>query len=137
MPTFPKPRSQKGYAVLCARVAQSKLAHDLLILDLSAIETAPAEFFVLVSCDSVAQMRAVTEAIDETCKKLGMGDPHIHGKSSETWVVLDYFDVVVHVMTTQAREFYTLERLWGDATAFTLTQAGAPKAVQLHRKIAH
>lgn len=122
--------------MLCARVAQSKLAHDLLILDLTNIESAPAEFFVLASCDSVAQLRAVTEAIDEQCKQLGMGDPRIHGKSSESWVVLDYFDVVVHVMTTEARAFYTLERLWGDADMYTITNVGAAKSVTIRKSLA-
>lgn len=130
MTTFAKPRSVKGRAVLCARIAQTKLAHDILILDLSAIESAPSEFFVIVSCDSVAQLRAITEAIDEQCKSLGMGDPRVHGKSSESWVVLDYFDVVVHVMTSEARAFYTLERLWGDAEMYSLTPSGATKAVR-------
>lgn len=132
--TYAKPRTQKGRAVLAARVAQDKLAHDILILDLSSLDTAPADFFVLATCDSEAQLRAVAEAIDTTCKQLGMGDPRVNGKTSSSWVVLDYFDIVVHIMSNEARDFYKLERLWGDAQASTLTPAGATRSVTLARK---
>ncbi len=130
---FTKPRSQKGRAVLCARVAQDKLAHDLLILDLTEIESAPADFFVIATCDSEAQLRAVTDSIDTVNKSLGMGNPKVQGLSTSHWVILDYFDIVVHLMLTETREFYKLERLWGDAKAYTLTPAGAPKVTTITR----
>lgn len=131
---YPKPRSQKGQAVLCARVAQDKLAHDILILDMNEIENAPAAFFVIVTADSDAQVRAVTEAIDMACKSVGMGNARLAGKTSGSWVVLDFFDIVVHVMLPEARDFYKLERLWGDAKAYTLTPAGAAKATTLSKR---
>jgi len=131
---YPKPRSQKGQAVLCARVAQDKLAHDILILDMNDIENAPAAFFVIVTADSDAQVRAVTEAIDMACKSVGMGNARLAGKTSGSWVILDFFDIVVHVMLPEARDFYKLERLWGDANAYTLTPAGAAKATTLSKR---
>lgn len=123
-----KPRSTKGRAVLCARLAQEKLAHDILILDLTALETPPADFFVIVTVDSEAQIKAVTDSIEHTLKTMGFGYPNHEGKGTSTWVILDYFDVVVHVMLASARDFYNLERLWGDAKAYTLTPAGAARA---------
>lgn len=131
---YPKPRSQKGQAVLCARVAQDKLAHDILILDMNEIENAPAAFFVIVTADSDAQVRAVTDAIDMACKSVGMGNARMAGKTSGSWVILDFFDIVVHVMLPEARDFYKLERLWGDANAYTLTPAGAAKATTLSKR---
>jgi ribosome-associated protein len=131
---YPKPRSQKGQAVLCARVAQDKLAHDILILDMNEIENAPAAFFVIVTADSDAQVRAVTDAIDMACKSVGMGNARMAGKTSGSWVILDFFDIVVHVMLPVARDFYKLERLWGDANAYTLTPAGAAKATTLPKR---
>jgi ribosome-associated protein len=131
---YPKPRSQKGQAVLCARVAQDKLAHDILILDMNEIENAPAAFFVIVTADSDAQVRAVTDAIDMACKSVGMGNARMAGKTSGSWVILDFFDIVVHVMLPEARDFYKLERLWGDANAYTLTPAGAAKATTLPKR---
>ncbi len=129
-----KPRSTKGRAVLCARLAQEKLAHDILILDLSEIETPPADFFVIVTVDSEAQIKAVTDSIEDTLKAMGFGYPNHEGKGTSTWVILDYFDVVVHVMLGSAREFYKLERLWGDAKAYTLTPSGAARATTVKSK---
>jgi len=122
-----KPRSTKGRAVLCARLAQEKLAHDILILDLGAIETSPADYFVIATVDSDAQLRAVASSIEVTLKHMGFGFPRLDGKSESAWLILDYFDVVVHLMLPDAREFYKLERLWGDAPAMTLTDSGATK----------
>lgn len=124
-----KPRSTKGRAVLCARLAQEKLAHEILILDLSGIETSPADCFVIATVDSDAQLRAIADSIEVTLKHMGFGFPRLERKGESAWVILDYFDVVVHVMLPDAREFYKLERLWGDAPAMTLTDSGATKAV--------
>lgn len=129
MAGYTKPRTQKGRAVLCARIAQDKLAHDILILDLSEIESAPADFFVVLTCDSESQIRAVVDAIATNVKQVGFGNARTEGRNMSSWVILDYFDIVVHVMLPVARDFYKLERLWGDAKAFTLTSAGAAKAV--------
>lgn len=127
--TISKPRSTKGRAVLCARLAQDKQAHDLLVLDLSDLETSPAEFFVLASVNSDAQMKAVTDNIQRVMKELGFGSARVDGTAGSSWMVLDYFDVVVHVMNNEARAFYNLERLWGDAKAYGITPAGAARAL--------
>lgn len=112
-------------------MAQEKLAHDILILDLTEIETPPADFFVIVTVDSEAQIKAVTDSIEHTLKSMGFGYPNHEGKGTSTWVILDYFDVVVHVMLASAREFYKLERLWGDAKAYTLSPSGTARATKL------
>lgn len=120
--------------MLCARVAQDKLAHDIVILDMNDIEHAPAAFFVIVTADSDAQVRAVTDAVAVAAKSVGMGNARVAGKSSGSWVILDFFDICVHVMLPEARDFYKLERLWGDAKAYTLTPAGAAKAITLSKR---
>lgn len=101
---------------------------------MNEIENAPAAFFVIVTADSDAQVRAVTEAIDMACKAVGMGNARLTGKTFGSWVILDFFDIVVHVMLPDARDFYKLERLWGDANAYTLTPAGAAKATTLSKR---
>lgn len=131
-----KPRSTKGRAVLCARLAQEKMARDILILDLTDIESSPADFFVIATVDSDAQLRAIAESIEYTLKTMGFGFPRMEGKGESAWVILDYFDVVVHIMLTESRDFYKLERLWGDAKALTLTESGATKAVPTLKKAA-
>lgn len=129
-----KPRTTKGRAVLCARLAQDKKATNLLILDLTSLDSAPAEFFVIVSVGSNAQLGAVSSAIEGDVKKLGFGSPRREGKGTSAWIILDYFDIVVHIMVESAREFYKLERLWGDAKAYTLTESGTPKATIISTK---
>ena len=114
-----------GTAVMCARQAQEKLAHDLLVLDLSQIEGSPSEFFVIASVDSAAQLRSVRDAILRAMKNEGFGLPRIDGNDESNWIVLDYFDVVVHIMLNDARTFYNLERMWGDAKVWGITSEGA------------
>ncbi len=129
-----KPRTVKGRAVLCARLAQEKLAHDILVLDLGDIEAAPAEYFMIASVDSDAQLRAAADSIEDAMRSLGLGSPRSEGRGTSTWVILDYFDIVVHLMLTTTREFYKLERLWGDAKAYTLTEKGTAKATTIPKK---
>ncbi len=129
-----KPRSVKGRAVLCARLAQEKLAHDILVLDLGRIESAPAEYFVIASVDSDAQLRAAADSIEDAMRSLGLGSPRSEGRGTSTWVILDYFDIVIHLMLGTTREFYKLERLWGDAKAYTLTENGTAKATTITTK---
>jgi len=115
-----------GKAVLCARLAQDKQAQDILILDMTEIEGAPADFFVIASVASDAQMQAVTNAVSRSMKELGLGSARLEGGRESPWTILDYFDIVVHVMMVDTRDFYRLEHLWGDARAFGLTNEGAP-----------
>lgn len=120
--------------MLCARLAQEKLAHDILMLDLGDIEAAPAEYFVIASVDSDAQLRAAADSIEDAMRSLGLGSPRSEGRGTSTWVILDYFDIVVHLMLATTREFYKLERLWGDAKAYTLTEKGTAKATTISTK---
>lgn len=129
MATITRPRSTKGRAVLCARLAKDKQAHDLLLLDLTAIDSSPSDFFVIATVDSEAQMRAVADSIQRTLKELGLGTAKVDGSSASSWLVLDYFDVVVHVMRRDARLHYNLERLWGDAKAYGISESGAARAL--------
>jgi ribosome-associated protein len=126
--SFTKPRSIKGRAQLCARVAQSKMGRNIHVLDMQHIESAPAAFFVIVTVDSDTQLRAVCHEIESVVHQLGFGWPKQDGKGASNWVALDYFDIVVHVMIEEARDFYSIERLWGDATAYTITETGTLKA---------
>lgn len=131
MATLTKPRSQKGKAVLIGRLSQEKLAHDILLLDLTAIESAPSDFFVILTVDSDSQARAVVDVISQGMKTVGLGLSKQEGKGSTHWVIMDYFDIIVHIMQPDARDFYKLERLWGDAKAYTLTSGGVAKAASI------
>ena len=103
----------------CARLAQEKKASDIRALDLRERATF-TDFFLLCSGTSDRQVSAVAHHIEETLKKEGLRPLGIEGIREGRWVLLDYGDFVVHVFHPAAREFYQLERLWGDAKATSI-----------------
>jgi ribosome-associated protein len=95
---------------------QEKKANDIVVMDLRKVKNAVADFFVLCSGNSDKQLDAIAESVDaEVYKTLKENPWHSEGKNNKEWVLLDYIDVVVHVFRKDKREFYALERLWGDA----------------------
>ncbi|MFP4368656.1 MAG: ribosome silencing factor [Candidatus Kapaibacterium sp.] len=130
MAKYGKPRSAKGLATFCARVADDKLATNIVLMNLSKIETAPADFFVMCSCDSDTQVRAVADEIIRQAKQTGLDKPNMEGAEAGEWILLDFFDVVVHVMLTGKRKYYNLEKLWGDASFMVLNDNGEPRVLK-------
>jgi len=93
-----------------------KKAGDIVIMDLRKIKNAVADFFVICSGNSDKQLDAISDSIDaEVFKALKENPWHTEGKHNKEWMLLDYIDVVAHVFRKDRREFYALERLWGDA----------------------
>lgn len=95
--------------------ASSKKAANIIVLDL---RKGPAftDFFVICSGQTSRQAQAIVDAIEETLRKSRQLKPsHVEGQNGSDWVLLDYFDFIVHVFTPETREFYALERLWGSA----------------------
>lgn len=97
-----------------AELALERKASDVVVLDLRGISSA-TDFFVLASGSSDVQVRSIAEHIQVEMKSIGARPEHVEGLRAGSWVLLDYIDVVVHVFHSQAREFYQLETLWGDA----------------------
>lgn len=95
-------------------LAQERKASDVLALDLRGISSA-TDFFVLATGNSDVQVKAIAEHIVEELKKEDARPDHVEGMEGGRWVLLDYIDFVVHVFHPQARDFYQLENLWGDA----------------------
>ena len=95
---------------------QEKKAMDIVVLDLRKVKNAVADFFVLCSGNSDKQLDAIADSIDaEVFKELKENPWHIEGKNNKEWMLLDYINVVAHVFRKDRREFYALEKLWGDA----------------------
>jgi ribosome-associated protein len=95
---------------------QEKKATDIVVMDLRKVKNAVADFFIVCSGNSDKQLDAITDSIDaEVFKALKENPWHIEGKNNKEWMLLDYIDVVAHVFRKDRREFYALERLWGDA----------------------
>ncbi|MCX5800648.1 MAG: ribosome silencing factor [Candidatus Eisenbacteria bacterium] len=97
-----------------ADLALSKKAEDVAILDLRGLSTV-TDFFVICSGSSDTHVKAISDAIESGLEAKGVRKWHIEGYTHKRWVLLDYVDVVVHVFHHKTREFYLLERLWGDA----------------------
>ncbi len=98
-------------------------ALDPIVLDLRGL-TAAADYFVIVSGTSDAHVRGMAEHLMTALKPRGLVPHHVEGLTQGRWVLLDYVDFVVHVFHPELREFYQLERLWGDAPVLA---AGAPE----------
>lgn len=101
-------------ALRAVELAQSKKAEDVVLMDLRAV-TNIAAYFVVCTAHSDSQLRAVADAVIEGLAAQKHKVWHAEGYGRNSWVLLDYVDVVVHVFLPDTREYYTLERLWGDA----------------------
>ena len=94
---------------------QDKKAKDIVTLDLSGIEGAICDTFVICSADSTTQVEAIADEVEkQTYEKLNENVVKIEGKGNSIWIVMDYGDLMVHIFQTEARLFYALDELWSD-----------------------
>ncbi len=101
-------------AARIARLAWEKKGADLVIMDLRKVSEI-ADFFVICSVDSDNQARAIMDHLAEQLRAESVRPWHVEGSIGSKWLLLDFVDVVVHIFRPDARSFYGLERLWGDA----------------------
>jgi len=99
---------------LSVKASQAKKAEDILVLDLREI-TSFTDFFVIVTGNSSRQNVAIYESIEQDLKKKKTRPLGVEGKEVAEWILMDYGNFVVHVFSRRAREYYSLEKLWGDA----------------------
>ncbi len=97
-----------------AAAAVAKKAHDPVALDLRSV-AGVADYFLICSGASEVQVKAIAEAVEEKLHAQGASPWHVEGLAGRRWVLLDYVEMVVHVFHEKTREYYLLERLWGDA----------------------
>jgi len=102
-------------ALLCREFADNKKAEDIVILDVRKLSSV-TDFFVVASGTSEPHLRAILDEVTDQLREEHQLRPRaVDGSPHAAWVVLDYFDVIVHVMRADVRERYDLESLWGDA----------------------
>lgn len=102
-------------ALLIREFADTKKAENVLILDVRQLSTV-TDYFVIASGTSEPHLRAILEEVTEKVREqTGLRPAAVDGTVQAAWLVLDYFDVIVHIMRTDLRERYDLEGLWGDA----------------------
>ena len=107
----------------------TKKGFDVIAIDLRKLVTF-TDYFVVCSADSDVQVKAIADQVDKVLSEQGIKCWHREGLKALTWVLLDYVDVVVHIFKKDAREFYNLEKLWGDAPSKKMTDPEEKKAVQ-------
>lgn len=91
-------------------------ASDIVLIDLRSIGNAVADFFVICSGNSDTQIDAISDSVEEEVYKTTSDNPwRKEGKENKEWILMDYANVVVHIFRKDRREFYSLEKLWGDA----------------------
>jgi len=113
-PAPSRPDTSRPRALMIARAGLDKKAEEVLVLDVRGL-TSYADYFVLMTADSERQAGAIADHVDETLKASGASKVGVEGYEAGRWVLVDYGDVVAHVLNREARELYDLEGLWADA----------------------
>lgn len=106
-----------------AAAAMDKKAFQLVALDVSGL-TSLADSFLICSGAHDRQVGAIAEAVERRLRESGRRPLHVEGARRANWILLDYGDVVVHVLTEDRRGYYSLESLWGDASRVSLEDLG-------------
>lgn len=110
-------------AKLAYAALEDKLATDIRVLDISKISTL-SDFFVIASGSNSNQLKAMADEVDEKLYKAGFTLKHTEGiqTHNRSWILMDFGDIVVHIFHKDDREFYSLERIWGDAKELTVEE---------------
>lgn len=110
----------KEKALAIGNSALEKKAEDVTILDMQKVSSF-CDYFVITSAGSFKKTRAIADHIKDSLGRIRLKPYHVEGKEDGHWILLDYGDVIAHVFYEEARRFYGLERLWGDAERVTLS----------------
>ena len=118
----------KKLALLCRELADNKKAENILVLDVRKLSSV-TDYFVIASGTSQPHLRAIIEEIHSKLRdEHDLRPMRSEGSTGTSWVVLDYFDVIIHVMHTEARSRYDLESLWSDAKPVKVAKSPRKKA---------
>ena len=104
----------RNFAIEAARLAAHTRCHNVVVLDLQGLSPV-CDFFILASGTSPRQMRTVADEISELGEKRNFAAFNQTGYEGESWILVDFIDVVLHIFSDEARAFYDLDNLWGDA----------------------
>jgi ribosome-associated protein len=112
--------NSKDLVIKISDIIFSKKGFNVVAIDLRKLVSF-TDYFVICSADSDTQVKAISDQIDKILSESGVKCWHKEGMRALSWVLMDYVDVVVHIFKKDAREFYNLEKLWGDAQSEKLT----------------
>lgn len=103
---------------------QEKKGNDIVRLDLRELNSSVSDYFIICNADSATQVKAIADSVEEEIYKKTQTNPwRKEGLDHADWIILDYFDIVVHIFKTEKREFYGIEDLWGDAQSTSYQSA--------------
>ncbi|MEW6493959.1 MAG: ribosome silencing factor [Cyanobacteriota bacterium] len=121
-----KPDLSRELALTMAQAADDRKGEDITILRVAEVSYL-ADYFVIVTGFSRAQVRAIAQAIEEKVEKEYLRQPlRVEGKGESNWILQDYGEIIVHILLPQEREFYNLEAFWGHAEQIEF-QASQPQ----------
>jgi ribosome-associated protein len=103
------------------RAAFDKKATNVVVLDLRKTP-AFTDFFILCSGQNARQVKAIADSIEDVQRQAGVRAAHVEGYNRADWILMDFFTVIVHVFAPHTRDFYALERLWGDAERIEMSE---------------
>ncbi len=109
----------KEIALRAAHALDSKKGQEIQVLETTDLTTL-ADYFVICTAQSTTQAKALSDACEKALKDAGQPPHHIEGHRNNSWILLDFSCVVVHIFLEDARKFYDLERLWRDARPVTM-----------------
>ena len=104
--------------------AQDRKAEDVVVLDLRPAD-AFADFFLICTGRNTPQVKAISDADQAALAEKGVKPAHVEGYEHAGWVLLDYFDLIIHIFSPEARAFYALDRLWGNAKRIDVPEPGS------------
>ncbi|MCI2112514.1 MAG: ribosome silencing factor [Ruminococcus sp.] len=107
-------------AVMAAKAISSKKGLDIQVIEISDISVL-ADYMVIATGTSSTHVKALADEVEYRLDEAGISVSHIEGYRSNSWILLDYVDVIVNVFSDEAREFYDLDRLWQDGNPVDLT----------------
>lgn len=109
-------KSSKIFKTIISAI-QDKKGESIVSLDLRKIPEAVADFFIICQASNNNQLKAIADNVEKMVKEACDETPYKHeGRTAEQWILIDYVNIVVHVMLPEPRKFYQLEELWSDAT---------------------
>lgn len=100
-------------SILTAKAISSKKGLDIKLIEIGDISSL-ADYMVIATSTSSTHVKAIADEVEYQLDNAGISVSHIEGYRSNSWILLDYVDVIVHIFSDEAREFYDLERLWQD-----------------------
>ena len=126
--TPPRKRASKKFPAQVQRAieaGQDRKAGDIVVLDLRPAEGF-TDYFVIMTGQNTRQIQAISDAIQDSLGAKGAKPAHIEGGDRAGWILLDYFDFIVHIFSPESRAFYALERLWGSAERIAIADPAPP-----------